>query len=275
MTSTRKGGAKAPPTAPTPSDPEGARLLPAWLPPDVHNWIAENWNHPEHVAGRAVIVALANDPLMKRLWEELGRKKPQGYVHEVNRAFLLRFFTVSPGAQARKAEAEAHLDDVELCRRVAYQFLFKWLLRVAYQPGAAATVKEATARVEEMRERAAFLRREADDTEWLGRSGSKPSHDWLAVAAGMRAKADFLEEAVEIIPVLHPILTNDRPNRRGIAAAIKITGIFDALFSKPFHKLSAELATLLTGEETTMEQVRAERTKQNPYVSFKSEIIEN
>src|ERR1700722_15767332 len=124
--------------------------LPDWLPPVVNNWIAENWYHPEHIAGRANIIGLANAPLMKRLWAELGRKKPQGYVHEVNQAFILKFFDASPEAQAHKAEAQAALEDGELCRRVAYQFLFKWLLHVTDQPGAAATEKEAKNRIGEM-----------------------------------------------------------------------------------------------------------------------------
>ena len=250
--------------------PAPASPLPSWLPPAVNYWIAENWHDPEHIAKRSIIVGLANDPLMKRLWAELARRKRQGYVHEVDQTFLLQFFNVSAEVQIRKEEARAALEDRELGRRVAYIFLFRWLLYVVDQPGAAVTAKEAKQTIDGIKQRAEFLRIESADTYRMSKGGALA--DWAEIAAAMRAKADFLEGAVHVIPALQPVLSNDRSNRQGLSAAIKISQIFAALFAKPFYKFSAELATLLTCQTTTMEQVRAERPKQNPYVSFKRQM---
>jgi len=108
---------------------------------------------------------------------------------------------------------------------------------------------------------------EAHDTELLAKSNKRA--DWLSIATGMRAKADVLEECAELLPKYRPTTKNSRRNRRGMAVALDISAVLNAIFSHPFYRLSAELGTYLTGEDTTFEQVRAERSKQNPYVSFR------
>ncbi|MGC9217236.1 hypothetical protein [Acidithiobacillus sp.] len=243
-------------------------LFPGWLPPVVGDWIAENWPPAENLADRINILALANAPQMRELWAELSRRFPdRAYIHKANSAFLAKFFDTSSEVQAHKAAALIDLDDADICQRAAYVFLFRKLLEVAAYPGSALTVKEAKAKFEAMRQRAAFLRVEADDTDHLAESNARV--DWRSVAMGMRAKADVLDETAQLIPVYRPILTNDRKNRRGIDAALKVSAILEALFSKPFFDRSAKLATMLTGEKTTMAQVRDERPKQNPYASFR------
>jgi hypothetical protein len=249
--------------------------LPDWLPPGVRDWIVQNWSHPEHMAGREDIVGLANAPVMKRLWAELERKKRVGYVYEVNRDFMLHWIEASPEGRGRKEEVEAALTDAAICRSLAYQSLFRWLLHVAHKPGAAATEREALDKVDKLRARVAFLRAEAKDTEYLAWLPGNWSADWPEVAAGMRAKANFLESAIEAIPEAQPIIKNHRDNRQGLSAALKISTLFSDLFATPMYNFSAELATLLTEEQTTMEQVRAELPKQNPRVSFLPKRGEN
>jgi hypothetical protein len=137
---------------------------------------------------------------------------------------------------------------------VALQFLFKQILHAAVTTYPARAKAGADAEIEAYRNRAAMLRAEADDTELL-RPGAG-GVDWAQVAAGMRAKADVLDQLAGNLPNLRIIAANARGNLTGIQTASRISAIFLGLFGSAMPKQAAIVAEILTGERVTYEQVR-------------------
>lgn len=247
MTSDGKAGATSPP-------------FPDWFPKPIAAWIKSNRNHSDIVARQKPINGVAANLVMKRLWEELRKQHPAGDY-------------VNPAQPAAVRAAHGCLpSDLNECQGVALIFLFKELVRIVEElPHIKVwTNSESNQHVNYLRQRAAGLRVEADDTDLLATITT--SYDWPTAAAGMRAKADVLEQAAAGISGdgMRFVVPNARPNPRGLATAIRIAAVLESLFGKPFHVQAARIATALTGENTTKEQVRQAMRMQTPRVKFTS-----
>ncbi len=233
--------------------------FPEWLPVPVIDWIKENRDHPEHVSGADLIHQIATDPRAKTLWDELAKKHTK-----LNR--YLGYY-VSPAKPAALASLFDDIpDDDEGKQDLALVFLFKQILHIAISASPAKTEADRARRSAEMRQRAAWLRSEADDTDLIP-SGARVI-DWRLVASGMRAKADVLEQASNALGVYDLVVPKERENMTGIDAALRISTVIETLFGKPLYRQSAAIAELLTGETVTMEQVRDLRRKHPASVKF-------
>lgn len=251
MTGTKRAGQRARPSGAKRRGP--APPMAEWIPRSVGSWIEANRTHPEHVSGRDLIDRIANDVRLRALWAELDRKKRCGYVHEPNCETL------------RKSGID--LGDADDAHDLALVWLFKQILHIATTPFPVRTKGAATAQAADYRRRAEFLRTEAADTLRL-RPGAA-GIDWRIVATAMVAKADILEQAATEGPTYFSTLAHARKNAVGLQAASRISAILLALFGKPFANQSATIATVLTGETVTVEQVRDLTRKSRGGVTFR------
>ncbi len=228
--------------------------FPEWLPKPVIEWIEENRHHPEHVARADLIHQLATDPRAKTTWTELTKKQRGDFICQVRMSALEQF-------------CEPPIPDNEDVRHgIGLIFFFKQILHISISVRAAKTEAQRAAQADELRQRALWLRTEADDTDLIpdGASGI----DWRRVACGMRAKADVLEQTSDALGVYGLVVPNSRENLTGIDAALRISTTIETLFGKPLYLQSAALATMMTGETVTMEQVRDLRRKYKGSVKF-------
>jgi hypothetical protein len=229
---------------------------PAWLPVPVRAWIDANRDHPEHVAGADLIHHLATSPHMKKLWTELTKRKPIGFVYPVVETALAKL--IEPPLP----------DDVDELHWMGLVLVFKEILRIATSLYAAKSEAQRAAQADDLRRRAGWLRTEADDTDLIPLGAG--DIDWRIVAAGMRAKADVLDQTADAIGVYRLIVANERDNLTGIGTAWRISASVRAIFGQPLYRQSAAIASMLTGESVTVEQVRDIARKYPTHVTFAS-----
>jgi hypothetical protein len=227
--------------------------LPDWLPDSVRAWIIGNWDHPDHLAGRRNIDVLAHSPQMQALWAVLQRYKAHSYEYPAQRLPI------------EHSLGSASNDEDEL-QGLGFILLFKHMLHLSLGISSAITNVEAESKSNEMRQRAEWLRQEAEDTDRLRQAAG--GIDWRVVSQGMRDKADVLAQAASAIPVYRLKLKNQRPNMGGLGAATEISHFLKALFTVPLYKQSAALASMLTGEAVTLEQLRELHRKTQVDVTF-------
>ncbi|HVY14486.1 MAG TPA: hypothetical protein VHB27_04615 [Rhodopila sp.] len=228
--------------------------LAGWLPDPVKSWIEANRNHPEHVANAQLIDRLANDSSLQSMWRELHRRKPDGsWVHTVNAQILAKICDVSE-------------NDRDECQGIALIFLFKQILHVAVTLYPARVEAEVAASTEDYLRRARALRIEAEDTARLppGAGGI----DWNIAAASMRAKADVLEQAASEAQCFAAVVPNARKNLTGLQAASRLSTIVRTLYGEAMPHQAAAIASALTGESVTYEQVRHLNRQQPGNVKF-------
>ncbi|MGC9272137.1 hypothetical protein [Acidiphilium sp.] len=228
---------------------------PDWLPVPVIAWIEANRDHPEHVARADLIHQIAADPRGKVLWSELTKRKPNGFVYPVQRTAIEGF--CDPPIPTDETERHG----------IGLIFVFKQLLHIAISVHAAKSEAQRAQQAEDMRRRAAWLRTEADDTDLIPNGAGEI--DWRMVAAGMRAKADVLQQAADALGVYHLVVPHERENMTGIATALRISTVTETVFGKPLYRQSAALAEMLTGEAVTIEQVRDLRRNHKVSVNFR------
>jgi len=233
--------------------------FPEWLPVPVIAWIEANRDHPEHIAGADLIHQFATDPRAQILWDELAKK------HKKLNRYLGYYLSPAQPAALASLFDDVPADDDER-QEIALVILFKQLLHIAISVHAAKSEAQRAQQAEDMRQRAAWLRSEADDTDLIPNGAS--GIDWRLVSVGMRAKADVLEQAADDLGVYRLVVPKDRANMAGIATAMRISTVIETLFGKPLYLQSAALATMLTGETVTMEQVRDIRRKHPTRVKF-------
>lgn len=233
--------------------------LPGWLPVPVKGWIEANRDHPEHAANAPLIDRLAG--AFPGLWQELQRRKPDGsWVYTVHVRALGRICDLSNSDPNERQE-------------IALVWLFKQILHIAVTPHPARTEAEAIETIEDCHRRAKWLRTEADDTERL-RPGAG-GVDWRQVAAGMRAKADVLEQTAAEFRVFVAVVPKARSNLVGLQTASRISTILRELYGKEMRLQAATVATVLTDERVTEEQVRYINQRQPASVKFLTERAES
>lgn len=228
--------------------------FPEWLPKPVIEWIEENRHHPEHVRDRNLIDQIATDARLMPFWRELARQHPDGFVHAAR-----------PELIARAINEPAPTDETQR-QEIALVWLFKQLLHIAVTPGIARTKAEAETEAADKRRRAEMLRAEADDTEMIP-DGAGGVH-WLAVAAGMRAKADVLEQRADSLAVFRVVVPHRRNNAIAVQCAVRVSTILSELFGAGMPNQAAAIAEVLTGQAITPEQVRELNRKHRGSVNF-------
>jgi hypothetical protein len=229
-----------------------AALLPEWLPEGVRGWIIENQDHPAHVAGRETILALANSWAMHRLWRELARRKPVGWLHPLTADFVAWF---CPGAEESAALRES-----------AYALTFKEILSAIVITGPALVEREASAAIQDFQSRAAALRQEASAIE---RDPSPLLANPGITAANLRTQAENLEATAELLPKFRLFVKNSRGNPHALALGFEICGKLTAMFGDPLREIAAQIATAASGETLTAETLREVNRRVSSRVTFR------